>query len=279
MRKLRYRRWVIAILVLALIMVVGRISEQIYAAEPQPKFLIQIAGQSVELIPDRIVTTGAGGAPLIDGSCDIPDFSLEAKATRDFNEGAVEVRVTDQCDLRVIEAEWTRYVSPNQSEEKNHLATAFDWIRKIPYALFPTSIAHAHHGIKIQGWAKTLIHDFIERTLASAYAELKYWDYGSGVHDGHDRDHRCYHWPLTGWEIDNCESDWSFDGPSIVYSETIGAFHNDNCVFGDDACARELTARFTGRGLFQGDWDCFVSHANAPPFTHYHCRGGWETVD
>ena len=140
-----------------------------------------------------------------------------------------------------------------------------------------SSVSCNSPGWKIRGWSKAELNDIFHVDLISTYAEMKWCDNGSSVSDGHDSVAWCDNFSQTGWVIDSCSAVWSPSGPSNVWIQTTGDFHNDLVCGG--GCARTLKSWLVAQGSFNISMNCSQTPSNSPPGTIFFCQNFWEVVN
>ena len=112
------------------------------------------------------------------------------------------------------------------------------------------------------------MQDFVHLDVTHTRAEISYYDDLSTVWGGHDVDHECDRFWLSGWRIDSCTDGEVTNGPIFVSSWTEGEFHN---------IWYESWAR-THRGTIYGtpgdvEWVCDYYDEDPVVGLHWDCDG------
>ena len=234
----------------------------------------EVEGQELTLVKDEVAISGERTSTA-DGSiiCDIPAFDLITEAETEAKFGEMDLVVTEDCGLRTVEVKLTHDDAdlPDSDSKFHNRATAY--IRD----LFTVSVVEADHGTELRGWAKAEINDGPGIDLAATYAEFEYFDNITSVDDAHNPDHTCDWFWLSGWRNDSCSGSTNLSA-SQPWAKTTGVFHNDFCP-STDQCSRTISSKYTAKKNFRWSHKCTFSRTDPPPWTHYRCNGGWETVD
>jgi len=193
------------------------------------------------------------GVMKTNGYCNIPEITVANHPDlQKYSSGSttVDLVLQDDCSLKVAGID-TSGASPMSS---------------------PDTL-----GVHIKGWAKAELNDFAGIDLAATYTEMQWYDYGSYVDEGSDLVDWCHWFSTSGWRNDSCDAYWWPYGSDYVYSQTIGAFHNVNCL--GDGCARTLESQVHAEPAYQITLSCSQSPNQSPPGTHFLCNSDWTTVN
>ena len=115
------------------------------------------------------------------------------------------------------------------------------------------------------------MQDFVHLDVTHTLAEISYYDDLSTVWGGHDVDHECDAFWLSGWRIDSCTDAEVTNGPIFVSSWTEGEFHN---VFCPGGCARTHRGTFYGTPGKNLHWYCDFYDEDPVAGLHWSCHGG-----
>ena len=194
----------------------------------------------------------AQGTLNASGICEDLEFTVGMSGRGNYG-AKISGRIDSDCQVWVEQTTWTRTPPHDNAIALN--------------PMLPSMAASAPNMALWYGSTKTELNDFAEIDIATAFADLIYWDDGSELSGGvawHD----CDVFPI-GWSVASCVESENVTSPSRMYSSTR---NNTTHTFAEDTY---LYARFVAYPDEDKDHTC--AHGITPsipllPPLHWHCR-------
>ncbi len=222
-------------------------------------------GERIALSVDSIGDNVAQLTSQDDGSCD-GDFSIELTGSIE----RVRVRINEDCSVTVAnvvpDRRWGELVASMDEELARSAAGALGWKWEV------------RADAEFQGLHP--VNEMLTRSRASVKFKTASLSGGGNVYDGENPWHDCharYGQNIFFWVVDNCiHAGFNLDGPTFIWSETLGYFHNT--VLGYPHSSR---AKAGGKsGLYAPDmFYAGCSHSVGPPHpAHFECILWWNLI-